>query len=357
MKHSLFGKTRSELEKIVTERGMPRYTADQLCNWLYKKHAASFDEMTSISKASRAALAAEYDLDVSGPVELRVASDETRKYLFPVTLPSRSAGGAAIEKHVESAYIPETQRHTLCLSTQVGCKMGCLFCMTARQGFQGQLTAGEILKQYRSLPERDQISNIVYMGMGEPLDNIEAVLKSLEIFTAEWGYGLSPTRITVSTIGVVPAMKRLLAESKCHLAVSLHSPFEEERRRLMPIENVYSLPEVLQAIREAELPKRRRISFEYIVFGGLNHSPRHVKKLVQLVGDLSCRMNLLYFHPIPDAPLKPATEQEMLDFQSALKAKGVRTTIRRSRGQDIEAACGMLSTKALDREEELVPEY
>lgn len=357
MKESLFGKTKSELETIVTERGLPRYTADQLCNWLYKKHAASFEEMTSLSKRARATLAEEFDIDVGTPVEERVATDATKKYLFEVTLPPRAVGAPQITKHVESAYIPEPSRHTLCLSTQVGCKMGCLFCMTARQGFQGHLTTGDVLNQYRSLPELDKITNIVYMGMGEPLDNVDAVLKSLEVFTAEWGYGLSPHRITVSTIGVVPAMKRLLAESKCHLAVSLHSPFEEERRRLMPIENVYSLPQVLDAIREADLPKRRRVSFEYIVFGGLNHTPKHVKEIARLVGDLRCRINLLYFHPIPDAPLRPATEAQMLEFQSQLKAKSLRTTIRRSRGQDIEAACGMLSTKSLDAQKEAALDY
>jgi 23S rRNA (adenine2503-C2)-methyltransferase len=348
MRDTLFGKTKQELEAIVTERGLPRYTADQLCDWLYKKHARSFDEMTNLSKRARATLADEFDIDVGGPVEERVASDATKKYLFEVSLPPRAAGAPPIEKHVESAYIPEPTRHTLCLSTQVGCKMGCLFCMTARQGFQGHLTAGDVLNQYRSLPERDDITNIVYMGMGEPLDNIEAVLRSLEVFTSDWGYGLSPSRITVSTIGVVPAMKRLLAESSCHLAVSLHSPFEEERRRLMPIENVYSLTQVLQTIRDADLPKRRRVSFEYIVFGGVNHSTKHVKELARLVGDLRCRINLLYFHSIPDAPLEPATEEQMLAFQRELKGKGLRTTIRRSRGQDIEAACGMLSTKSLD---------
>lgn len=384
---------------------MPRYTAEQLCDWLYKKHAVSFDEMTNISKRYRARLAREFTIGRRSHSDVSVAADGTKKYLYPVTIPARAErvrgnfprgeitgdGGVArdaqdspgeespgdgtggprgsarrgtegpraegppahppqapMQRHVEAAYIPETRRHTLCLSTQVGCKMGCLFCMTARQGFQGHLSAGDVVNQLASLPERDQITNLVYMGMGEPLDNLDAVLKSLRILTEPWGFGMSPSRVTVSTIGVVPAMRTLLERTKVHLAVSLHSPFEEERRRLMPIENVYSLHEVLATIREMQLDKRRRVSFEYIVFRGLNHSERHVKEIARLVGDMRCRINLLYFHPIPGAPLEPASEEEMLQFQRALTDKGLRVTIRKSRGQDIEAACGMLSTKRLD---------
>ena len=397
---ALYGATKEELEAIVEERGMPRYTAAQLCDWLYKKHAASFEEMTNISKRHRARLAEEFVVGRRGHSDVSVATDGTKKYLYTVTIPPQVArrdggvqwsGGATrdggtpegrasgappknprgprrdggvtgqgLQRHVEAAYIPEARRHTLCLSTQVGCKMGCLFCMTARQGFQGHLSAGDVVNQLAGLPERDQITNLVYMGMGEPLDNLEAVLKSLRILTEPWGFGMSPNRITVSTIGVVPAMRTLLEKTSVHLAVSLHSPFEEERRRLMPIENVYSLHEVLGAIRATQLDKRRRISFEYIVFRGLNHSDRHVKEIARLVGDMRCRINLLYFHPIPGAPLEPASEKEMLTFQDSLKQKGLRVTVRKSRGQDIEAACGMLSTKRLDAAEmhaEAVPEY
>jgi 23S rRNA (adenine2503-C2)-methyltransferase len=172
-------------------------------------------------------------------------------------------------------------------------------------------------------------------------------MQSLEILTAEYGFGMSPRRITVSTIGIIPAIKVFLENSKCHLAVSLHSPFEEERRKLMPIENVYSLDEVLNAIREFPLGKQRRMSFEYIVFKELNHSPRHVKELVRILNGIRCRINLLHFHPIPNTPLQAPGEGVMQEFKAALEAKGLTTTIRKSRGQDIYAACGMLSTKEL----------
>ena len=338
-KEALFGKTLSQLEEIVRELGMPRFTASQIADWVYKKDISSIDEMSNISKAHRNLLSEKFDLGLSEPVKVQTSIDGTKKYLY------RSLAG----KFIEAAYIPERNRNTLCVSSQVGCKMGCLFCMTGKQGFQGQLSAGEIVNQIRSLPERNELTNIVYMGMGEPFDNLEGVMQSLEVLTAEWGFGMSPRRITVSTIGIIPAMKVFLEESKCHLAVSLHSPFEDERRKLMPIENVYSLPEVLNTIREFPLGKQRRISFEYIVFKGLNHSPRHVKEMARILNGIRCRINLLYFHPIPDTPLEAPDEEIIREFKNALESKGLTTTIRKSRGQDIYAACGMLSTKELQK--------
>ncbi len=336
-KEILFGKTLSQLEEVTTSLGMPRYTAAQMADWLYKKELSSIHDMSNISKAHREKLAEKYDLGLSEPVKTQTSVDGTKKYLF------RSMLG----KFIEAAYIPERDRATLCVSSQVGCKMGCLFCMTGKQGFQGQLNAGEILNQIKSLPERDSLTNIVYMGMGEPFDNLEGVMQSLEILTSEYGFGMSPRRITVSTIGIVPAMQVFLENSKCNLAVSLHSPFEEERRRLMPIENVYSLQEVLKTIREFPLGKQRRTSFEYIVFKDLNHSPRHVKELARILNGIRCRINLLYFHPIPNTPLEAPTDKSIQEFKAALESKGLTTTIRKSRGQDIYAACGMLSTKEL----------
>jgi 23S rRNA (adenine2503-C2)-methyltransferase len=316
---------------------MPRYTARQIADWLYKKDISSIEQMTNLSKQHREKLAGNFDVGLSEPVKVQTSVDGTKKYLY------RSIQG----KFIEAAFIPETSRNTLCVSSQVGCKMGCLFCMTGKQGFQGQLSAGEIINQIRSLPEYSSLTNIVYMGMGEPFDNLEAVMQSLEILTAEYGFGMSPRRITVSTIGIIPAIKVFLENSKCHLAVSLHSPFEAERRKLMPIENVYTLDEVLKTIRDFPLGKQRRISFEYIVFKGLNHSPRHVKELARILNGIRCRINLLHFHPIPNTPLEAPGEGVMQDFKTALESKGLTTTIRKSRGQDIYAACGMLSTKEL----------
>jgi len=250
-------------------------------------------------------------------------------------------------KFIEAAYIPDDDRATLCVSSQVGCKMGCLFCMTGKQGFQSQLTAGQIINQIRSLPERDKLTNIVYMGMGEPFDNLEQLLKSLRILSADWGFGMSPRRITVSSIGIIPGIKKFLEESEAHLAISLHSPFETERKKLMPIENVYPLPEMLKVIKQFDFGKQRRVSFEYIMFKGLNDKFIHVRELAKVLNGIDCRINLIRFHPIPDTPLEGSDDATIAEFQSNLKAKGIMTTLRASRGQDIFAACGLLSTKEL----------
>jgi len=269
------------------------------------------------------------------PTDVQTSSDGTKKYLFDV-----GESGS-----IESAYIPESKRNTLCVSSQVGCKMRCLFCMTGRQGLKSNLTAGEIVNQVRSLPERHEITNIVYMGMGEPMDNLEPVMQSLEILTAEWGMGISKRKITVSTIGIVPAMKHFLENSECHLAVSLHTPFESERKMLMPVSHVHSISDILSEIKKHELGRQRRVSFEYIVFDGLNDTPKHVNELARILNGINCRINLIRFHSIPNTPLSGTNEKKLQKFKEALNSKGIITTIRASRGQDIDAACGLLSTK------------
>lgn len=336
-KQALFGKTPDELKTIVKQLNLPAFTAKQLADWFYKKHVSRFDEMTNLSKEARQLLEDQFITGLTEPIKVQESVDGTKKYLY------RSLQG----KYIETAYIPEDDRHTLCVSTQVGCKMGCFFCMTAKQGFQGQLTAGEILNQIRSLPERDLITNIVYMGMGEPLDNLDETMKSLEIITSDYGFAMSPKRITVSTIGIIPGMKTFIEKSRCNLAVSLHSPFEEDRKKLMPIQNVYPLSEVLDTIRSYDFSRQRRISFEYIMFKGLNDTHRHVKELARVLNGIRCRINLLRFHPIPGTPLQSSENITIEWFRDELKSKGFMTTIRQSRGQDIEAACGMLSTKEL----------
>jgi 23S rRNA (adenine2503-C2)-methyltransferase len=340
---TLLGMSLGEIEALASRLGLPRYAGGQIASWVYRRRAESIDAMTDLSSAAREALAREAALGAEPPARVSESSDGTRKYLF-----ASRAG-----RFVEAAWIPEGERGTLCLSVQVGCKMGCLFCMTGRQGFQGNLSAGEILNQYRSLPERDRVTNIVYMGMGEPMDNLPSVLASLEAMTRDWGFGLAPRRITVSTIGIIPAMREFLERSRCHLAVSLHSPFEEERRRLMPVETVYPLAEVLAALRDAAVPRRRRVSFEYIMFRGLNDTPAHARELVRLLHGIRARVNLIPFHPLPvqagarGIPLEPSPRERMEEFQARLAASGVTTTIRKSRGLDIAAACGLLSTRAL----------
>lgn len=341
-KEALFGKTLYELEEIIQELKLPKFTAKQIADWLYKKDISSIEEMSNISKKNRELLAEKFSFGLQTFKSFQESVDGTKKYLFP----------AMSGKFIESAYIPESKRSTLCVSSQVGCKMGCLFCMTGKQGFQGNLSAGEIVNQVRSLPEQENLTNIVYMGMGEPLDNTKEVLKSLEILTSEWGFAMSPRRITVSTIGMLPGMKEFLEKSECHLAISLHTPFEDERKRLMPVENVYTLKEVMNEVKKYNWFRQRRISLEYIMFKDLNDTDRHVSELVRLLHGIKCRVNLIKFHAIPDTPLEGSSPLVMESFRDKLNAKGITATIRRSRGEDIYAACGLLSTKEMVKKDQ-----
>jgi len=337
IKTNLFGLTLSQLKTLVVSLGLPVFTATQLADWLYKKQVVSFSDMTNLSKKAKEIFEKDYSINMIQPSKVQTSTDGTKKYLYPTQT----------NKFIEAAYIPDADRATLCLSTQIGCKMGCLFCMTGKQGFQGNLTTAEILNQVQTLPEFEKLTNIVYMGMGEPMDNIEAVLDSIEIMTSHWGYDWSPKRITVSTIGIIPAMITFLEKSQAHLAVSLHSPFDVERQEIMPIQSVYPITEVINEIRRWELGRQRRISFEYIMFKGVNDTARHANELVRLLNGIKCRINLIRFHPIPDTPLEGTSHEGIIEFQNRLKAKGLTVTIRASRGEDIFAACGLLSTKEL----------
>jgi 23S rRNA (adenine2503-C2)-methyltransferase len=349
MKERLYGKTLPELRDVAAELGMPRHAAGQMAAWLYKRGVEEIGAMTDISAANRARLAERYEVGLAAPLRESVSVDGTKKYLFPTAASAESTPAEEKRAFVEAAMIPDSGRNdagraTLCISSQAGCRMGCAFCATGRQGLQKNLTTGEILNQFASLPERDQLTNIVYMGMGEPLDNLDAVLRSLEILTADWGYGWSPTRITVSTAGITPALERFLKESRVHLAVSLHNPFSDERARIMPIERAYPVEQIVETIRRHPAEPQRRVSFEYIVMSGLNDSPRHIAGLTKLLGGLSCRVNLIKFHKVPDSPFFSPPQAQMENFRDTLTRKGIRTTIRTSRGEDIEAACGLLST-------------
>jgi len=338
VKPALYGKTLRELSAITQELGLPGYAARQISEWLYKKHIRNIGEMTNLSLAHRGLLESHYQTGLTPPLSESVSVDGTRKYLFPVS--------GRESRFVETASIPDRDRVTLCVSSQVGCKMGCAFCMTGRQGFQGNLTSTDILNQWRSLPVFSEVTNIVFMGMGEPLDNLAEVMKSLEILTAPWGYAWSPKRVTLSTIGIWPALKTFLEQSGCHLAISLHSPFEEERLRLMPAQKAHPIHRIIEELRHTELGPQRRISFEYIMLRGINDSPRHVRELARLLHGLRCRINLIRFHPLPDSPFESSGEQTIASFQQDLEQKGIITTIRQSRGMDIQAACGLLSTRA-----------
>ena len=333
-KKALLGLSLDELKTVVRNLGMPQFTAKQIAEWLYQQHVGSIDEMTNISKVNRERLAEQYAVGAMPPLDCQRSKDGTVKYLFPV------AGG----KFVETVYIPDHDRATLCVSCQVGCKMNCLFCQTGKQGFEGSLSAGEILNQVYALPERDTLTNIVFMGQGEPMDNLDNVLRATEILTADYGYAWSPKRITVSSVGIKGKLKRFLDESECHVAISMHSPLPEQRQQLMPAERQMSIAEVVDLLKQYDFTHQRRCSFEYICFAGLNDTTTHAREIVRLLEGLECRVNLIRFHEIPDVDLPGADEQRMEHLRDYLTNHGVFTTIRASRGQDIFAACGLLST-------------
>ena len=333
-KKNIVGEDLDDILIFTEENNIPKYIAKEVLKWVYQKGAHSFDEMTNLSKLDREKFNSNYIIDLKAPVKVQVSTDGTKKYLY----------SSLQNNYIETAYIPEEKRNTLCVSSQVGCKMGCRFCMTARQGLQGQLSAGDIINQILSLPERETLSNLVFMGMGEPFDNTDQVLKTLNILTSDYGFQYSPRRINVSTIGLVPGMQRFLEESKCNLAVSLHSPFDDERKKLMPVQRLYPIQQIIDLLKNFGFEKQRRLSFEYIMFEGLNDSDAHVKQLCRLLNGLRCRVNLMNFHPIPGSSLVGTNQKRMVEFQNKLKSKGIIATIRKSRGEDIMAACGLLST-------------
>lgn len=340
-KISLLGMTTAELKGVCTDLGMPAFTGGQIARWLYQHHVKSIDEMTNLSKQNRERLAAQYCIGNMEPLDCQRSKDGTIKYLFPV----RCVGNTETSgKFVETVFIPDGDRATLCVSSQVGCKMNCLFCQTGKQGFEGNLSVTDILNQIYSLPESEQLTNIVFMGQGEPMDNLDNVLKATQVLTAADGYAWSPKRITVSSVGVRSKLKRFLDESQCHVAISMHSPIHEQRRTLMPAEQAMSIAEVVDLLRQYDFTHQRRCSFEYICFAGLNDTTTHAREIVKLVEGLECRVNLIRFHPIPDVDLPGADEKRMEALRDYLTAHGVFTTIRASRGQDIFAACGLLST-------------
>lgn len=333
-KKVLIGMTLTELKSAVKELDMPQFTASQIAKWLYVQHVGSIDEMTNISKQNRERLNEHYEVGAMEPIDCQRSKDGTIKYLFPT----------AEGKFVETVYIPDKDRATLCVSCQVGCKMNCLFCQTGKQGFEGNLTAADILNQIYALPERNLLTNIVFMGQGEPMDNLDNVLRATEILTADYGWAWSPKRITVSSVGVKNKLKRFLDESECHVAISMHSPVPEQRQRLMPAERQMSIEETVALLRQYDFTHQRRCSFEYICFGGLNDTPVFAREIIRLLQGLECRVNLIRFHEIPDVDLPGSDEKRMEALRDYLTAHGIFTTIRASRGQDIFAACGLLST-------------
>ena len=336
---NLFGKTVAELQSLCVIEGFPKYAARQMCDWLYAKNVDGIDQMTNLSLKARRRLNEIAEVKKAMPKECQVSRDGTKKYLFTVGENSNAP------MFVETVFIPDGVRGTLCVSCQVGCKMGCRFCVTGKQGFRSNLGTAEILNQIFSIPEFTRLTNIVYMGMGEPFDNYDAVMRSIEVLTSNWGLGWSPHRITVSSVGILPMVEPFLHDCDCHLAISLHNPVPQERLAIMPMQKAYPITDVVNVLKRYDWSGQRRLSFEYTMFSGLNDNLGHAEALKRLLGNLHCRVNLIRFHSSPDTPFRPSSAMAMMRFQEYLNNHGIRCTIRASRGEDIMAACGLLAGK------------
>lgn len=333
-KREFLGMTLGQLKEAVAEVGMPAFTAKQIADWVYKKRVVSIDAMTNISQKNREKLKEQFVVGIEPPVDAARSVDGTIKYLYRVN----------DNRYVEAVYIPDGDRATLCVSSQVGCKMNCLFCMTGKQRYTANLTANEIVNQIFGLPEFEKLTNIVFMGMGEPCDNLDNLLQAIEILTAEYATAWSPHRLTVSSVGIRKGLERLLDSGDYHIAISLHHPVPEQRSELMPAERGYSITEIIELLKRYDFSHQRRLTFEYIVFKGVNDTMFYARKLLQLLDGLDCRINLIRYHAIPGVPLEGVNEEGMTRLRDYLTANGIFTTIRASRGEDIFAACGMLST-------------
>ena len=335
---NLFGKTIEELQTLCAAEGWPRFTARQISDWLYAKHICNIDDMTNLARTTRGRLSEIAAIGRAVPETCQTSSDGTKKYLF--TIGGTDSAGL---HSVETVFIPDGERATACVSCQRGCRMGCRFCVTGRQGFHGNLTAGDILSQLVSLPENERLTNVVFMGMGEPMDNYDAVLAATRIMTADGGFGWSPHRITVSSVGITPMVERFIEESDCHVAISLHNPFPQQRKEIMPVENRYPVEKLIERLRRYDWHGQRRLSFEYIMFDGFNDSKLHCDALTRLLKGLGCRINLIRFHTSPDMPFRPSPREKIERFCEQINRQGLRCTVRASRGEDIMAACGLLS--------------
>lgn len=355
VKIPLLGMTPEELKGVAAEAGLRPFAAKQIAHRLYAKRAKSIEEMTELPKGARAALEERYCVGLSAPVNEARSTDGTVKVLFPAKTAEVDyivpGSGRGID--VESVFIPDHDRATLCVSSQAGCKMGCRFCATGAQGFHGSLTAAGILTQIFSVPGSERLTNIVFMGMGEPMDNIDEVIRAIRVLTEPWGLAWSPKRITVSTIGHIAGLRRLLDETGVHVAVSVHNPFGAERAEIMPVERAYPVEKVMELLRGYDFAHQRRLSAEYIMWNGVNDSMKHADALARLLEGTSCRVNLIRYHATPCFEGMPSRQEVMERFRDRLNDRGVTATIRASRGEDIDAACGMLAGRSREAKGEV----
>jgi len=336
----LFGLDRTGLARVAGELGEPAYRGAQLYAWLYRKRARRFEDMTNLAKALRQRLAARYRLRWPSLAERRVSSDGTVKYLL------RLEDGAT----VESVYIPEERRRTICLSTQAGCPLKCAFCLTGVGGYKRNLTVGEILGQVAAVmddaPPQRLPWNVVMMGMGEPLLNYEATAGALRILMDPEGFAVAPKKLTLSTVGILPALAKLMQEPvRPNLAISLHAPNAALRRELMPIEARYPLEAVIAAAQRYALPRGGRVTYEYVLLRGVNDSVAHARELARLLSGSRCKVNLIPLNPAPELPFAPPTPEAVDAFCAVLADSQLTVSVRRPRGRDILAACGQLQLK------------
>jgi 23S rRNA (adenine2503-C2)-methyltransferase len=351
-KVNLLGLSRPELESFVVSLGAKPFRARQLMKWIYRKAESDFERMTDLSRDFRAKLAEAAEVRPPSIVTAQVSADGTRKWLL------RAPGATGIEQAIEAVFIPEPGRGTLCISSQVGCMLDCSFCSTAKQGFNRNLSAAEIVGQVwlanRELGATADgprlITNVVLMGMGEPLANYRNVLPAMRIMMDDLGYDLSRRRVTLSTSGLVPQIRRLAEDCNVALAVSLHAPNDALRDQLVPINRMHPIAELLEACwHYLEAQNGRSITFEYVMLDGINDSPAQARELVALVRDVSCKFNLIPFNPFPGSGLKRSPAARIADFAAVLIDAGIVTTTRRTRGEDIDAACGQLAGEVQDR--------
>jgi 23S rRNA (adenine2503-C2)-methyltransferase len=330
----LCGLTPDEILHLISPSGFTLAHAVAIANSIYKKGTEEISQITKIPVKLREMLSTIACIGIYKPVAFEVSADKTVKYLF------RTDSG----KEFETVYIPDNKRNTVCVSTQSGCRMGCPFCVTARYGFRGNLTAGEIVNQILSLPDAAKVTHVVFMGMGEPMDNLENVLRACEIITAEWGMALSSGNVTVSTVGITPGIERFLQSSECNLTLSLYSPFTEERIKVVPVEKQYPAIEIIEMLKNYPVKKKRRLSMAYIMINDLNDTDRHLEGLKTLLKGSKIRINLLPYHTVGNDLNTSSSADKMLLFKHRLIISGISASIRKSRGIDISAACGHLAT-------------
>jgi 23S rRNA (adenine2503-C2)-methyltransferase len=334
VKMNLCGLTSNEIFGLIGQTGFSIDHAVAISNAIYKKRISDISKFPKIPKRLNEELELIANAGVTMPVDSELSSDKTVKYLF------RTDSG----EKFETVYIPDGKRNTVCVSTQSGCRMGCPFCVTGRYGFHGNLSAGEIVNQVISIPYASKVTHVVFMGMGEPMDNLENVLKACIILTAEWGLAISPRNITVSTVGITPGIEKFLGNSECNLTLSLHSPFSDERKLVVPVEKRYPVHEIVQIMKNYPVKKKRRMTIAYVMIKNLNDTDIHLEGIKTLLAGSKIRVNLLQYHKMPDDQHISSSPERMQFFKHSLVISGISASIRKSRGVDISAACGLLAS-------------